>query len=142
MGLATPEKIQTLQRKLYLKAKREPTFRFYALYDKVYRPDILTFAYALTRANGGAPGVDGVGHEDLDKYGRERFLEELRCELREKRYKPDAVLRVMIPKANGGERPLGIPTVKDRVVQAAVKLVLWSTTTIVPGGRQSELPPG
>ena len=124
MGLATPEKIQTLQRKLYLKAKREPTFRFYALYDKVYRPDILTFAYALTRANGGAPGVDGVGHEDLEKYGRERFLEELRCELQEKRYKPDAVLRVMIPKANGGERPLGIPTVKDRVVQAAVKLVL------------------
>lgn len=124
MGLATPEKIQTLQRKLYLKAKREPTFRFYALYDKVYRPDILAFAYALTRANGGAPGVDGVWHEDLEKYGRERFLEELRCELQEKRYKPDAVLRVMIPKANGGERPLGIPTVKDRVVQAAVKLVL------------------
>ena len=101
-----------------------PTFRFYALYDKVYRPDILAFAYALTRANGGAPGVDGVRHEDLERYGRERFLEELRCELEEKRYKPDAVLRVTIPKANGGERPSGIPTVKDRVVQAAAKLVL------------------
>jgi len=124
MSLATPEKIQTLQRKLYLKAKREPTFRFYALYDKVCRPDILAHAYALTRSNRGAPGVDGTGHEDIEEYGRERFLAELRCELQEKRYRPDAVLRVMIPKANGGERPLGIPTVKDRVVQTAVKLVL------------------
>ena len=74
MRLVTPEKIQTLQRKLYLKAKRKPTFRFYALYDKVYRPDILAHAYALTRANGGAAGVDGVRHEDLEQYGRERFL--------------------------------------------------------------------
>lgn len=86
----------------------------YALYDKVHRPDLLAFAYALTGANGGAPGVDAVGHEGLEEGGRERFLEELRCELQEKRYKPDAVLRVMIPKASGGERPLGIPTVKDR----------------------------
>ena len=124
MSLATPEKIQTLQRKLYLKAKREPTFRFYALYDKVYRPDILAHAYALSRANRGASGVDGVGYEDIEKYGRERFLAELRRELQEKRYRPDAVLRVMIPKANGGERPLGIPTVRDRVVQAAVKLII------------------
>jgi RNA-directed DNA polymerase len=124
MSLATPEKIQTLQRKLYLKAKREPSFRFYALYDKVCRPDFLAHAYALTRANRGAPGVDGVQFEDIEEYGRKRFLGELRCELQEKRYKPDAVLRVMIPKANGGERPLGVPTVRDRVVQAAVKLVL------------------
>jgi len=124
MSLATPARIQTLQRKLYLKAKREPTYRFYALYDKVYRPDILVHAYALTKANGGAPGVDGTRHEDIEEYGRERFLAELRYELQEKRYRPDAVLRVMIPKADGGERPLGIPTVKDRVVQAAVKLVL------------------
>jgi len=124
MSLATPLKIQTLQRKLYLKAKREPNFRFYAVYDKVYRPDVLAHAYALSKANGGAPGVDGVRFEDIEASGRERFLAELRDELQEKRYRPDAVLRVMIPKANGGERPLGIPTVKDRVAQAAAKLVL------------------
>ncbi len=124
MSLATPEKIQTLQRKLCLKAKREPTYRFYALYDKVHRPDILAHAYALAKANRGAPGVDGVTFDDIEAAGRERFLAELGEELREKRYRPEAVLRVMIPKADGGERPLGIPTVKDRVVQGAVKLVL------------------
>jgi len=124
MSLATPEKIQTLQRKLCLKAKREPNYRFYALYDKVYRPDILAHAYALARANRGAAGVDNVRFEDVEAYGIERFLTELRHELRDKRYRPDAVLRVMIPKANGGQRPLGIPTIRDRVVQAAVKLLL------------------
>ena len=110
MSLATPEKIQTLQRKLYLKAKREPTFRFYALYDKVYRLDILEHAYARTKSNRGAAGVDEVRYDDIEAYGRKRFLQELRHELQERRYKPEAVLRVMIPKANGGERPLGIPT--------------------------------
>ena len=124
MSLATPEKIQTLQRKLCRKAKREPTYRFYALYDKVHRPDILAHAYALAKTNGGAPGVDGVTFDDIETAGRERFLAELGEELREKRYRPEAVLRVMIPKADGGERPLGIPTIKDRVVQGAVKLVL------------------
>ncbi len=124
MGLVTPEKIQTLQRKLYLKAKRESNYRFYALYDKIYRPDILAYAYALCRYNGGVAGVDGVRFEDIESEGRKRFLTGLRAELQEKRYRPDAVLRVMIPKANGGERPLGIPTVKDRVVQAAAKLIL------------------
>ena len=84
-GLATPERIQTLQRKLYLKAKREPRYRFYALYDKVYRADVLAHAYALSKANGGAPGVDGVRFEDIEASGRERFLAELRDELREKR---------------------------------------------------------
>ena len=88
------------------------------------RPDILAHAYALVKANRGAPGVDGTRFEDIEKYGVERFLAELRQELQEKRYRPEAVLRVMIPKPNGGERPLGIPTVKDRVVQAAAKLVL------------------
>ena len=107
MSLSTPEKIQTLQRKLYLKAKREPDFRFYALYDKVHRLDILTRAYALSKSNRGVPGVDGVEFEDIEAYGRKRFLVKLRQELEEKRYEPDAVLRVMIPKANGGERPLG-----------------------------------
>ncbi len=124
MSLATPDKIQTLQRKLYLKAKREPTFRFYALYDKVCRADILAHAYALSKSNGGAAGVDGVQFEDVEAYGRERFLAELRAELQERRYRPDAVLRVMIPKPDGGERPLGIPCIRDRVVQAAAKLVL------------------
>ncbi len=124
MSLATPEKIQTLQRKLYRKAKREPAYRFYALYDKVHRADILVHAYALAKANDGAPGVDEVGFEDIEAVGRERFLAELGEELREKRYRPEAVLRVMIPKADGGERPLGIPTIKDRVVQGAVKLIL------------------
>jgi RNA-directed DNA polymerase len=124
MSLATPTSIQELQRKLYLKAKQEPSYRFYALYDKVYRDDILMHAYALVKANGGAPGVDGVRFEDIAKYEPGRFLVELRQELRERRYRPEAVLRVMIPKPNGGERPLGIPTIKDRVVQTAVKLVL------------------
>jgi RNA-directed DNA polymerase len=124
MSLATPEAIQELQRKLYLKAKQEPTYRFYALYDKVYRQDILVHAYRLAKANGGAPGVDGVRFEDIESYGERRFLAELRQELQERRYRPEPVLRVMIPKPNGGERPLGIPTIKDRVVQTAVKLVL------------------
>ncbi len=124
MRLATPLRIQALQRKLYLKAKREPSYRFYALYDKVCRTDILAHAYALVKSNGGAAGVDGIRFEDIEVYGRERFLAELRSELVERRYRPEAVLRVMIPKPNGGERPLGIPTIKDRVVQAAAKLVL------------------
>ena len=124
MSLVTPHVIQTLQRKLYLKAKQEPNFRFYALYDKACRSDILAHAYALARSNGGAPGVDGIRFEDIASYGVEKFLAELSQELKEKRYRPEAVLRVMIPKPNGGERPLGIPTIKDRVVQTAVKLVL------------------
>jgi RNA-directed DNA polymerase len=125
MSPVTPENVQALQRKLFLKAKREPRYRFYALYDKVCRPDILAHAYSLVNANRGAAGVDGIRFEDIENYGVERFLVELRQELQEKRYRPEAVLRVMIPKPNGGgERPLGIPTIKDRVVQAAAKLVL------------------
>ena len=124
MRLATPEKIQTLQRKLYRKAKGEPAYRFYALYDKVHRADILAHAYALAKANAGAAGVDGEGFDDIEAAGRERFLAKLGEELREKQYRPEAVLRVMIPKADGGKRPLGIPTIKDRVAQGAVKLVL------------------
>jgi len=125
MSLATPPKIQELQRKLFGKAKREPTYRFYSLYDKVYRADILAHAYALVKANKGAPGVDGRTFEDIEKYGEERFLEEVQRELKEDTYRPEAVRRVMIPKPGGkGERPLGIPTVKDRTVQAAAKLVL------------------
>jgi RNA-directed DNA polymerase len=124
VSLATPEKVRRLQRKLYVKAKQEPEFRFYQLYDKVYREDILEFAYRLSRANGGAPGVDGVSFADIESGGLEGWLGELREELHEKTYSPHPVRRVMIPKPGGGERPLGIPTIRDRVVQAAAKLVL------------------
>ncbi len=124
MGLETPTQIRTLQRKLYCKAKQEPTFRFYSLYDKVYRTDILAHAYYLAKANKGKPGVDGQTFEDIEKYGLYHFLAELREELKTGRYRPQAVRRVMIPKANGGERPLGIPTIRDRVAQTAAKLVL------------------
>lgn len=124
MSLSTPPKIQELQRKLYLKAKEEPKFRFYTLYDKVYRTDILAHAYAICKANNGAPGVDGRTFDDIEAYGVERFLEEIARELREGTYRPEAVRRVMIPRPDGKERPLGIPTIKDRVVQTAAKLVL------------------
>src|SRR5918911_530162 len=124
MSLATPEQIRSLQRKLYLKAKAEPAFRFYLLYDKVCREDILRHAYALARANGGAPGVDGVSFEAIEAMGLEGWLARLREDLVAKTYRPQPVRRVMIPKPGGGERPLGIPTIRDRVVQTAAKLVL------------------
>ena len=125
MSLATPEKIRSLQRKLYRKAKAEPAFRFYVLYDKVCREDILLHAYRLARTNAGAPGVDGVTFATIEERGLEGWLAGLREDLVLKRYRPDPVRRVMIPKASGeGERPLGIPTVRDRVVQTAAKIVL------------------
>jgi len=124
MSLETPEKIRTLQRKLYCKAKAEPAFRFYLLYDKICREDILRHAYALSRANAGAPGVDGISFVKIEALGVEDWLAGLREELVAKTYRPSPVRRVMIPKPGGGERPLGIPTVRDRVVQSAAKLVL------------------
>lgn len=126
MGLETPDRIRELQRKLYRKAKQEPGFRFYLLYDKVYRQDILSHAYHLVRANKGAPGVDGVSFESLEKGegGVQGYLEEIAGELKGKAYKPMPVRRMYIPKADGGRRPLGIPTIKDRVVQMAVKMVI------------------
>src|SRR5215470_12295535 len=124
MSLGTPEKIRTLQRKLYRKAKAEPAFRFYVLYDKICREDILRHAYGLARANAGAPGVDGVSFAEIEAQGLETWLAGLREDLVSKTYRPEPVRRVMIPKAGGGERPLGIPTIRDRVVQTAAKLVL------------------
>ena len=110
MSLQTPEKIRTLQRKLYCKAKTEPAFRFYLLYDKICREDILRHAYALARANAGAPGVDGMSFAQIETDGLERWLSGLREELVSKTYRAAPVRRVMIPKPGGGERPLGIPT--------------------------------
>src|SRR4249920_3643207 len=125
MSLVTPEKIRSLQRKLYRKAKAEPAFRFYVLYDKVCREDILLHAYRLARANAGAPGVDGVTFAMIEERGLEAWLAGLREDLVLKRYRPDPVRRVMIPKASGdGERPLGIATIRDRVVQTAAKIML------------------
>jgi len=123
--LQTPQKIRDLQRKLYLKAKREPKFRFYLLQDKVWREDILEHAYHLVRANGGAPGIDGVTFQSIETgEGEAKFLSALQQELKEKTYRARAVRRVFIPKGDGRHRPLGIPTIRDRVAQMAVKLVI------------------
>jgi RNA-directed DNA polymerase len=123
--LTTPETIRTLQRKLYRKAKQEPACRFHALYDKVYRADILSHAYALVRANKGSAGIDGITFAAIEENeGATAFLAELEEALRTKTYKPDPVKRVMIPKSDGSQRPLGIPTIRDRVAQMAVKLVI------------------
>jgi RNA-directed DNA polymerase len=124
MSLETPDRIRSLQRKLYCKAKAEPAFRFYLLYDKICREDILAHAYALSRANAGAPGVDGKTFEQIEAEGVEAWLAGLREDLVSKTYRPDPVRRATIPKPGGGERPLGIPTIRDRVVQAAAKIVL------------------
>ena len=124
MSLETPEKIRTLQRKLYRKAKEEPDYRFYLLYDKIYREDILNHAYELVKYNRGAAGVDGQTFTGIESQGLGKWLAEVREELRTKRYEPQPVRRVKIPKPGGGERPLGIPTLRDRVVQTAAKLVL------------------
>lgn len=124
--LKTPEKIRELQRKLYQKAKQEKEYRFYLLYDKVYRADILSHAYKLVKANKGVCGVDGITFESIEgmKGGVQGYLGSIAVELRGKVYKPMPVRRVYIPKADGSKRPLGIPTIKDRIVQMAVKMII------------------
>jgi group II intron reverse transcriptase/maturase len=123
--LETPEKIREFQRKLYRKAKQEKSYRFYALYDKVYREDILAHAWARVKANRGAPGMDGVTIADVvEKIGEKTFLGEIATALREGTYQPAAVTRVYIPKPNGKKRPLGIPTLRDRTVQTAAMIVI------------------
>jgi group II intron reverse transcriptase/maturase len=123
-NLTTPESVQKLQTALHAKAKAEPGFRFYSLYDKIYRDDVLMHAYARCRANKGAPGVDGQDFAEIEAYGVERWLGELAQALKEESYRPEPIRRVFIPKANGGRRPLGLPTLRDRVCMTAAVLVL------------------
>jgi|SRR6516165_226083 len=148
MSLETPISVRTLQRKLYRKAKQEPNFRFYLLYDKIYREDILNHAYELVKANKGAPGVDGQTFEQIELQGRPEWLEGITKDLHDKTYKPQPVRRVLIPKAGGGERPLGIPTIRDRTVQTAAKLVLgpsskriWSRTPMATDPSEVRMTP-
>ena len=124
MSLTTPESVQKLQAALHDKAKKSPDFRFYALYDKVYRKDVLTFAYECCKAKGGAAGVDGQTFEDIEAYGAERWMDELTEELKSRAYQPLPVRRVYIPKPGGQKRPLGVPAIRDRAVMMAVVLVL------------------
>ena len=123
-NLSTPNSVRKLQRALYAKAKAEAGYRFYALYDKIHREDILAHAYAQCRSNKGAPGVDGQDFADIDAYGADKWLAELALALREESYRPDTIRRVWIPKANGKLRPLGISTVRDRVCMTSAMLVL------------------
>jgi len=124
MSLTTPPSVQKLQTALHDKAKGSPNFRFYALYDKVHRQDVLAFAYECCKANGGAAGVDGQTFEDIEEYGVGKWLDELAQELRRRTYQPQPVRRVWIPKPDGKQRPLGVPVIKDRVAQTAAVLVL------------------
>jgi len=123
-SLEIPDKVRDLQIKLYRKAKKEPEFRFYQLYDKVYREDVLWRAWSLSKANHGVPGVDGISFEDIEEAGVGKWLDGLRKDLHDRTYKPLPVMRVMKEKPGGGERPLGIPTIRDRVAQTAAKLIL------------------
>ena len=123
-NLTNTDKVQELQRKLYLKAKSQPDFRFYALYDKIYRKDVLIKAWEKVRANHGSPGIDGVTIKDIEEEGVGGFLKGIQEELRGREYRPSPARRVYIPKPDGRLRPLSIPTIKDRVVQMALKLVI------------------
>jgi group II intron reverse transcriptase/maturase len=122
--MTSTERMRLLQLKLYDKAKREKTYKFYVLYDKIFLDYILEEAYKHVKSNNGKPGIDKQTFADVEKYGRQKFLSELKEELRTRRYKPQPVKRVYIEKENGGKRPLGIPTIKDRVAQCACKMLI------------------
>jgi len=124
MSLVTPESVWNLQKSLAAKAKGSPTFRFYSLYDKICRPDVLGYAYRRCKANGGSPGTDGQTFQQIESRGLGQWLDGLMEELQQKRYKPGAVRRVWIPKPDGKQRPLGVPCIRDRVVQMAAVVVL------------------
>jgi len=145
-NLATPKSVQKLQTALHAKAKAEAGYRFYALYDKINRDDILAHAYAQCRSNKGAPGIDGQDFADIEVYGVERWLAELALALRQETYRPEPIRRVYIPKANGKLRPLGISSVRDRVCMTAATLVLEPIPRVRPlaGPRtcfEADLPP-
>ena len=123
-NLSTPIRVQKLQMALHAKAKAAAGYRFYALYDKIYREDVLTHAYAQCRSNKGAPGVDRQDFAEVEAYGVQKWLGELALALRQESYRPDPIRRVFIPKANGKLRPLGISTLRDRVCMTAAMLVL------------------
>lgn len=120
----TIEKVRQLQRKLYLAAKKNSKRKFHALYDKIIREDILREAWKRVKTNGGAGGIDGISINDVENYGVEKLLAEIRQNLQEGNYRPEPVKRVYIPKADGKKRPLGIPVIKDRIVQMAMKIVI------------------
>jgi len=124
-NLQIPESVQKLRMVLHAKAKEEPGFRFYLLYDKMYRQDVLTHAYRCCKANKGAAGVDGVRFEDIEAHGAERWLGELAERLAKKDCRPEAVKRVWIPKPNGKLRPLGIPTITDRGACKRLRCSCW-----------------
>jgi len=137
VSLQTPDSVRRLQRALYVKAKTEPAYRFYLLYDKVYRDDMLHHAYRVSRAADGArtPGVDDVTFEDIEAAGQEEWLAGLKQALQEKTYQPDAVRRVLIPKPGGGERPLGIPTVTAYCVRGQQRFGLAAYHPSLPSAR-------
>ena len=122
--LPSAERVRMLQEKLYCKAKQERDYKFYILYDKMFIPFMLQEGYAKVKSNGGSPGIDGINFTDIEKNGLENFLKDLGEDLRKRTYKPEAVKRVWIEKANGGKRPLGIPTIRDRVAQAVCKMII------------------
>jgi RNA-directed DNA polymerase len=140
--LEPPASVQKLRTALQVKAKEKPDYRFYLLYDKVYRKDVLAYAYRRCKANDGAPGIDGQDFADVEAYGEERWLDELADTLRRKTYRPEAVRRVWIPKANGKLRPLGIPRLADRVVMVAATVVLEAIFEVDMPAEQHGYRPG
>src|SRR5258708_16820362 len=141
MSLTTPFSVQKLQTTLSAKAKESHNFRFHALYDKVYRKDVLAYAYERCQANGGAAGVDNQTFENIEAYGRERWLDELAQELKSRTYQPQPVRRVYIPKPDGKQRPLRVPAIRYRTAQMAAVLFLESIFTAHLQPEQDTHPP-